>query len=406
MTARHAIEESTTVLEPPAGPAVERRRETGAVRRTDVLALLGAAAAAVSLTTLVFTRLAPFDGLLGFAAVAYASFLASYALLVSLDERGPAVKDRLVSVFVHSLAFVLVVALVAVIAFTLWRGRQALVHLNFFIDDMGDAGPQQPLDVGGIRHAMIGTLEQITIALAVTVPLGLVCAVCLSELPGPFSRFVRTIVEAMTALPSILAGLFIYATVVLILGVDKCGFAAGLALSVMMLPIIIRAADVVLRLVPGSLREASYAVGASQWRTVWHVVLPTARSGLTTSVILGTARGVGETSPVLVTAGINQTTNLNPFHEWQVSLPLATFDMVRSPYPDMIARGFGSAAVLMTVVLLLFVLARILGGRAAGHLNRGQQRRRARSSASDARRFAARARARANPPPSTGENHA
>ncbi len=398
--------EPTTVPGPPDGPAVERRRETGVVRRTDVLALVGAVAAALSLTTLVFTRFAPFDGLLGFLAAAYGTFLAVYTLLVSLDERGPAVRDRLVAVFVHSLASVLVLALVVVIGFTLWRGRQALAHLNFFTDDMRRAGPLQPLDVGGIRHAMVGTLEQILIALVVTVPLGLICAICLSELPGPFSRFVRTIVEAMTALPSILAGLFIYATVILILDVDRSGFAAGLALSVMMLPIIIRAADVVLRLVPGSLREASYAVGASQWRTVWHVVLPTARSGLTTAVILGTARGVGETSPVLITAGIQQTTNLNPFRNPQISLPLATFDMVRSPSPDMIARGFGAAAVLLTVVLLLFVVARVLGGRAPGQLSRGQQRRRAHASAVDAHRFAERARERHSHVRATEEGHA
>ena len=131
-------------------------------------------------------------------------------------------------------------------------------------------------------------------------------------MPSRFSRFVRIIVEAMTALPSIIAGLFIYATLIIILGFPKSGLAAALAISVMMLPIIIRAADVVIRLVPGNLKEASYALGASQVRTVWHVVLPTARSGLTTAVILGTARGVGETSPVLLTAGVTASLNTNP----------------------------------------------------------------------------------------------
>ena len=159
---------------------------------------------------------------------------------------------------------------------------------------------------------IIGTLWEITIALAITVPLGITCAVFLNEIPGRFSRLVRTVAEAMTALPSIVAGLFIYATVDPVLGVEKSGFAAALAISVEMLPIIIRAADVVLRLVPGTLREASLALGASQWRTVWHVILPTARSGLTTAVILGTARGIGETSPVLLTAGFTQRFNADP----------------------------------------------------------------------------------------------
>lgn len=196
---------------------------------------------------------------------------------------------------------------------------------------MSGTGPLDPLTQGGALHAIVGTLEQIAIALLVTVPLGLACAVFLNEVPGRYARFVRTIVEAMTALPSIVAGLFIYATWILLLGQDKSGFAAALALSVMMLPIVIRASDVVIRLVPGSLKEASYALGAGQWRTVWTVVLPTARSGLTTAVILGTARGIGETSPVLLTSGIAAGLNANPVDGPQLSLPLATFTLVVSP---------------------------------------------------------------------------
>ena len=121
----------------------------------------------------------------------------------------------------------------------------------------------------------------------------------------------------------------------------------------------------VIRLVPGTLREASYALGSPRWRTVWHVVLPTARSGLTTAVILGTARGVGETSPVLLTAGFGAGTNYSPTHNPMVSLPLATFEFVKSPQPSMIARGFGAAAVLLVLVLVLFVTARLIGPRAA-----------------------------------------
>jgi phosphate transport system permease protein len=264
------------------------------------------------------------------------------------------------------------------------------VHLNFFTEDMSSTGPLQPLSDGGLLHAIVGTLEQISISLTITVPLGLACAVFLNEVPGRYARFVRTIVEAMTALPSIVAGLFIYATVILILGVDKSGFAASLALSVMMLPIIIRASDVVIRLVPGSLREASYALGASRWRTVWTVILPTARSGLTTAVILGTARGIGETSPVLLTSGINAGMNADPLHGPQISLPLATFDLVRSPQPNYIVRGFGTAALLMALVLLLFVLARVIGGRGPGELTRNQRHRRVQASRRDAERMSRR----------------
>ncbi|WP_024755358.1 phosphate ABC transporter permease PstA [Streptomyces exfoliatus] len=372
---------------PSAGP--ERRRSTGSLRSTDVYAVLGAGAASLALTWLLFARLLPFSGAVGFVLVAYALFLGLYALLVSFDEDGPAVRDRIAGVVIRSLGLVLLAVLVFVVAFTLWEGREALVHLNFFTEDMSLAGPLEPLDVGGILHAVVGTLEQVGIALALTVPSGIVCAVFLNEVPGPFARLVRTIVEAMTALPSIVAGLFIYATVILALGTERSGFAASLALSVMMLPIIIRAADVVIRLVPGTLREASYAMGSSRWRTVWHVVLPTARSGLTTAVILGTARGVGETSPVLLTAGFTAELNALPTSGAQVSLPLATFELVKSPEPNMIARGFGTAAVLMLLVLLLFVLARIAGGRGPGQLTKRQERRRAEASRKDAARQAA-----------------
>jgi phosphate transport system permease protein len=128
-------------------------------------------------------------------------------------------------------------------------------------------------------------------------------------------------------------------------------------------------------------------MGTSRWRTVWHVVLPTCRSGLTTAVILGTARGIGETSPVLLTAGYTNDLNLNPLHDPMVSLPLVTFEFVKSPEPNMISRGFGTAALLMTLVLLLFVAARIVGGRGPGQLSRRQEHRRVLASRRDARRF-------------------
>jgi phosphate transport system permease protein len=368
---------------------IEVRRDTRALRPTDLLALCGAAAASVALTAVLFTQVAPFTGPLGFVLVAYVLFLGLYAVLVSFDESGLHVRDRLVLAVVHSLAFLLFLGLVLVVFYTLFKGRDALAHANFFSQDMALAGPLQPLTVGGILHGAVGTLEQIAIALAITIPLGLTCAVFLNEIPGPLSRFVRTIADAMTALPSIVAGLFIYATLILILGFNKSGLAAALAISVMMLPIIIRAGDVVLRLVPGSLREASLALGAGQWQTVWHVSLPTARSGLATAVILGTARGIGETSPVLLTAGYTATLNADPLHGPQVSLPLLTFSLVRSGQPGFIARGFGAGAALLALVLLLFVLARLVGGRGPGQLSRRQQRRRASASRRDAERFAA-----------------
>ncbi|WP_324788485.1 phosphate ABC transporter permease PstA [Streptomyces sp. H51] len=371
---------------PDTGPPEEPRR-IGGPTRSGVLSLCGAAASGLCIAVLLFGQLAPFSGALGFAVTAYLCFLLIYAVLTGLEEDVQAVRDRVMTVVLWTAALVLCSGLVLVVGFTAWRGRDALPHANFFTQDMQASGPLDPLTRGGIAHAMLGTLIMITIALAITVPLGLSCAVYLNQIPGRFSRFVRTIVEAMTALPSIVAGLMVYATWILGLGMQKSGLAAAFAISVMMLPIVIRAADVVLRLVPGTLTEAAEALGAPRWRTVWHVVLPTARSGLATAVILGTARGIGETSPVLLTAGFTAALNADPTEGPMLSLPLAVFTFIKSPEPTMIARGFGAAAVLMVLVLVLFVVARVIGGRGPGHQSRRQARRTARASRRTAARF-------------------
>ena len=365
----------------------ETRRPTATIRAVDVIRLLGSAAAAVGLTSWLYFFALPLQGELGFILISYGIFLLMFALLTSFDENRPTVRDRLVSVLVHSVAFLLLLCLFSIVIFTVGRGVEPLAFINFFIQDMSKAGPLDPLAVGGIGHAILGTLIMITIALSISIPLGLLTAVFLSEFPGRYARFVRTVIEAMTALPSIVAGLFIYAIIIVYFGFNRSGFAASLAITVMMLPIIIRSADVVLRLVPGNLKEASRALGASTWRTVWTVTLPTARSGLTTAIILGTARGIGETSPVLLTAGATTFLNLNPFSGPMTSLPLTTFYFVKSPEPNMIARGFGTAAVLMVLVVILFALARAIGGRGPGQLSVRQQRARTRRSRDDEYRY-------------------
>jgi len=185
----------------------------------------------------------------------------------------------------------------------------------------------------------------------------------------------------MTSLPDIIAGLFILAFVVLTIGLPKSGFAASLALAITMLPIVTRASETVLRIVPGTLREAAYALGGSQWRTVLMVVLPTARSGLATAVVLAMARGIGETAPVLLVAGFARNMNVNPFANWQTSLPLYIYYYVQSPEPNDHVRAFGGGFALVVLVLILFTIARRLGGGAPGELTRRQRRRLERQSA-------------------------
>ena len=357
-------------------PGGEERRVSG-VRISDVLSATGAAIASLCLTSVLFTQLAPLSGPIAFSGVAYVLFMVLYSILVAADESRPVVIDRIILVGVHTLALTVFATLAFVVIFSIVRGAEALPFLNFYTQDMSLAGPLDPLSEGGVLHAIVGTLIQILIALAITIPLGLTTALFLNEVPSRFSRFVRTIVEAMTALPSIVAGLFIYASFILLFGLEKSGFAASLAISVMMLPIMIRSADVVLRLVPSTLKEASIGLGAGQWQTVWRVILPTSRSGLVTAIILATARGIGETSPVLLTSGFTASLNLDPLHGPMVSLPLAIFRFVKSPEPTMIARGFGTAAVLMFIVLALFVVARIIGGQTIAIKERRAEGRRA-----------------------------
>ncbi|MFJ6652766.1 phosphate ABC transporter permease PstA [Microbacterium sp. NPDC091313] len=368
------------------GPVGPRRTMGGAVAE-DAFNLVGALGAALAVATLLFGWFTPMTGAVGWAVVTYLSFVTIYALLVALRADRQEVADRVMTALLYSAGAILIAALVFVVCFAVFRGLPALVNVNSFVQTMSAAGPLDPLSVGGIAHAIVGTLIQISIALAITVPLGIATAVFMNEIGGRFARFVRTISDAMTALPSIVAGLFVYSAVIQLITHERSGFAASLAITVMMLPIVIRASDVVLRLVPGNLREASYALGSSRWRTVWHVVLPTARSGLVTAVILGTARGIGETSPVLLTSGVTAYMNLNPFSGPMISLPLQVFDFVKSPEPSMIARGFGAAATLILLVLLLFIVARVIGGKGPGQLSARQRRARTARSLDDLRRI-------------------
>ncbi len=333
---------------------------------SDRLVGTGSLLAALALAWVVCFRLLPWGNPLAFALVFFVLYLALVAVTTSATSNGPAVTDRLARAVVVGAALVVGGALASTVVFTFVRGAPALKHLTMFTQDMAGVGPRDPLDQGGVLHAIVGTLIQIGIAVIITLPLALGTAVFMTEVGGRFARVVRTVVEAMTALPSIVAGLFVYTVLLIGLGVPTSGFAAAIALSVMMLPIIARAADVVLRVVPSGLREASLALGASRWRTVWHVVLPTARPGLATALILGIARGIGETSPVLLTSGATQYLVTNPVGGPMNSLPLFVFSNVRTGEQLLIERGFAAASILLLLVLVLFVVTRLLARQRKG----------------------------------------
>lgn len=341
---------------------LEERRRTSTFTREDTGAMVGCGLASLALTWLVFYRLTLFSGALGFAVVWLLAFLAMYWLVLRETEDRVAAVDKVMMAVVATGAFAVVLPLTLIIGYTVFRGLPGL-NSNFFTQSLQFAGPLDPPEVGGMSHAIVGSLEQVGIAILVSVPLGILTAVFLNEVGGTFRRPVRIFVDAMSGTPSIVAGLFIYAVLILPFDRGFFGFAAALALSVLMLPTVTRTAEEVLRLVPGGLREASLALGAPRWKTTWSVVLPTARSGLITAALLGVARAVGETAPLIMTTLGQSSMNYNPFSGPQSSLPLQVFQLLASPLPAQIQRAWTGALVLIVIVLVLFALARTLGGR-------------------------------------------
>ncbi|QWF21425.1 phosphate ABC transporter permease PstA [Nocardioides sp. LMS-CY] len=350
------------------------RASLGRLTADEKFLRIGSIASALGLAWLITQRLLPLPGLPWFLVVAFLALLLVGAVTSGMTGGLVEVRDRAAATVITAGATVVGAVVLSAVVFVVVKGVEPLLHLNFYVDDMAGVGPKDPFDKGGIAHAVLGSLIQIGIAVAITLPLGIGTAVFMSEVGGRFSRVVRTVVEAMTALPSIVAGLFIYSVFIVALGLPRSGLAAALAIGVMMLPIIARAADVVLRVVPGGLREASLALGASRWRTVWYVVLPTARPGLATACILGIARGIGETSPVLLTSGNAQFFVVDPTDGVMNSLPLFIYSTVRSGEPNAIARAFAAATVLLAVVLALFVLARLIARPKRTKSRRGRSR--------------------------------
>ncbi len=359
-------------------PLVLRR-----VTPEDVLTVVGAAVASLGLTWILYERVLPLSGAFGFWLCWYLAFVVFYLAIAGLQWNGLVVRDKALAVLVSSGGVFATVVVIDQIGYSFLKGLPAISHLNFWTTDMSLAAPLSSLRVGGMLHAAVGSLEQLALATLFSVPLGIAAALFLAEVGGRLERPVRTIVDAMTALPSIVAGLFIYALAVLSLGVPKSGFAASLAIAIVMLPTVTRAAEVVLRVVPGTLREASFALGASQWRTVWQVILPTARSGLSTAVVLAMARGFGETAPVLLLAGSTNVLNTNPFHSWQATLPTFIINDILNDgqIPNYVYRAYGAGFALMVVIVILFAIARMLGGARPGELTKRQARKLSREAA-------------------------
>ena len=367
-----AASSSNSVLDPtgsaPGAPVTPRRLPTplrpSDFGRKDVLMLAVAAASALAMVWIVFYQLALLSGLFGFIVCWYAVFLTFLWVGTAQVVERQAATDRVAATVVVSAGLLLIGIVIFIVAWVAYKAIPSIHWSALFTKDQKQLSVLDPnvFNEVGVLHAVIGTLEQVAISAAIGVPIAIATAVFLNEVGGRGVRTVRTVVTAMSGTPSIIAGVFIYSIFIVDHLLSFSGFAASLALVVILLPSVTRVIEEVLRVVPGGLREAAFALGAPQWRTVWSVVLPTARSGVVTGILLGIARIVGETAPLIWTEFGSNLVNANPFAHPQGSLPLTIYSGARqAPQPVYVAIAYQAAFVLMAVVLVLFVLARVLG---------------------------------------------
>lgn len=330
------------------------------------LALLaGSALSSFAVVWILFYQLTLLSGAFGFLICWYAFFLVVFWAVTSQVVDRSAAADRVATTVVASCAALVVGALLYIVIWVVLKGA-AHFNIGFLWRTLADYQPAEGTALFGkvgVGQAVVGTLEEVGLGAVMAIPLAFLTAIFLNEVGGWGTRFVRTIVTAMSGVPSVVAGVFIYAIFIVPHVIGYSGFAAAMALFVLMLPSITRTTEEVLRVVPGGLREASLALGASEWRTVRQVVLPTARSGLITAVVLGVAIAAGETAPLIFTAFGNNDMNYNAFHGPQGALPLVLYQNIFQAQTVVVQLAFTAAFVLLAIVLILFVLARLLGRR-------------------------------------------
>jgi phosphate transport system permease protein len=347
-------------------PAEDKPRKLKVITRDDIGEVVIAVVSAIAFAGVV-RAVWGLHGPTGTFLLGYVGFLVIFYALVRDAVDGEAASDRIVTVLIWSIGVLVASILAWMLIFLVTKGIPALTAA-FFTEDLSKVGPLTP--GGGAKHAIIGTFEQVGIAILIVVPLAILTAVYLHEMKGRLSKPVRFITDALSGLPSIVAGLLVFT--VWVSGRGYSGFAGSIALVVLMLPTVTRTSEEILRTIPDPLREASLALGAPQWRVVSRVVLPTAQAGLVTAAILGIARGIGETAPMLLTAFGSDTTNLNPFKGPQADLPLFVYKLILLPNKTQQQRGWTGLLILVMFVLILFVLARFVSGRSARKLRRSR----------------------------------
>jgi phosphate transport system permease protein len=282
-------------------------------------------------------------------------------LLEATTSRSRKIKNRLATAWMVGALVVAVVPLAFVIGYVVMKGSQAL-SLSWFTEDLPAVTRRAG---GGMGPAIVGTILITLGAAVMAVPLGILGAVYLHEYgaKGKLASLIRFMADVMTGVPSIVMGLFIYTVWTLNFGLE--GFGGSLALACLMLPIIIRSTEEMLRLVPDELRQASYALGNRKWRTILTVVLPAAFGGITSGVMLAIARAAGETAPLVFTIGAARNLNLNLFDGPMTALSVQIFGNAQQPFPAAQERGWGAALTLVGMVFILTIAARVVSARVA-----------------------------------------
>ena len=273
-------------------------------------------------------------------------------------------RNGLATVVVYLTMGIAVLPLVWVLWVLIQKGLPVILSADWWVYDM--AGQLSNIPGGGISHAIIGTLVQALVTTLISVPIGVLVAIYLVEYSrgGFLGRITTFMVDILTGVPSIVAALFIYALWVSTFGFERSGFAVSLALVLLMIPVIVRNTEEMLRIVPMDLREAAYALGVPKWKTIVRIVLPTALSGIVTGVMLAVARIMGESAPVLILVGATPVINWNVFSGNQNSLPLFMLEMYKlQANSEVLARLWGAALTLVLIMAVLNIGARIISAK-------------------------------------------
>lgn len=321
---------------------------------------IGAIGAVIA--SLIVVAVTPLAGTLGFIFTFIIVSLVTAASISWIRQDRKAAANAVSTIIIYILSAFVLIPVISIIFEIIRKGLPGL-SVGMFFNDMSVTASDAPLSEGGLLHALIGSLYVVALATIVSIPIGLLTALYLTEVKGKAAGIVRFFVQAMSGVPSIVAGLFIYAVWMITLGGTYTTAAGSLALAILMVPTVARTAEEVLKLIPTDLREAGVALGATQWKTVALVVIPAARSGLITAVILGTARVAGETAPLLLTVGGNDAMNWNPFSGNNSALPFYIWKNFGLGTETAAARAWAGIFVLMALVMAFFTLARVLGNK-------------------------------------------